>query len=372
MEKIYLSPPCLNGKEWDFVKDALNSNWVAPLGPHVEAFEKELAAICNRQHAVAMNSGTSAIHIALILEDTKPNDLVFCSSLTFIGSANPILYLGAKPVFIDCDKETWNMCPESLEKALEWSKKQNQLPKAVIAVDLLGNSCDYLKISEICNRYGVPLIEDAAEALGATYNDKACGSFGKYGILSFNGNKIITSSGGGALLVNDEKLAQKSKFLITQARDPEAWYEHSVVGYNYRLSNICAAIGRAQLTDLSTRVSGRRQIFNSYQKLLSLDGNIFQQETKGSLSNRWLSAFVTERSDVLKVIKALNALQIEARHMWKPLHSQPLFKDSPFFSLKEKDNSSEIFNKGICLPSSHLLKPQLLEKIVKEVKSLLD
>lgn len=371
MEKIYLSPPCLNGKEWEFVKDALDSNWVAPLGPHVEAFEKELAKECQMPFAVAMNSGTSAIHIALILDNTKPGDYVFCSSLTFIGSANPILYVGAEPVFIDCEPNTWNMCPVALEKAFEWAKKKNKLPKAVISVDLLGNSCDYSRISEICDRYKVPLIEDAAEALGASYKGKSCGSFGKFGILSFNGNKIITSSGGGALLTNSEAQSQKTKFLITQARDPEAWYEHSQIGYNYRLSNICAAVGRAQLMDLKERAAGRRKIFEKYKNLLNQDGNFFQEETASSISNRWLSAFTTDRFDVKLAIKKLNSIQIEARHMWKPLHSQPLFKNTQFFKKDEIDNSTLVFEKGICLPSSHLLEDSKIEMIVGELKRII-
>jgi pyridoxal phosphate-dependent aminotransferase EpsN len=371
MNKIYLSPPNLNGKEWEFIKDALDSNWVAPLGPHVEAFEKELATLCQKPFAIAMNSGTSAIHIALILEDVKPEDFVFCSSLTFIGSANPIMYLGATPVFIDCDQSTWNMCPKALERAFDWAKKQNKLPKAVISVDLLGNPCDYDQILKICDHYQVPLIEDSAESLGASYHGKKCGSFGKYGILSFNGNKIITSSGGGALLVNDEALAQKTKFLITQARDPEAWYEHSIVGYNYRLSNICAALGRAQLTDLNERVAGRRKIFEWYQNHIEKDCVTFQQEQPNCHSNRWLTSFITKRTDAKEIIYKLNGMQIEARHMWKPLHTQPLFANCHYFSSEKKDIASEIFAKGVCLPSSQNLDSATLELIAKTVNGFL-
>jgi pyridoxal phosphate-dependent aminotransferase EpsN len=368
MSKVYLSAPCLNGKELALIKEALDSNWVSPLGPHVEAFEMELQEFTGAPYAITMNSGTSAIHIALILENVRPGDFVFCSSLTFIGSANPILYTGATPVFIDADPGTWNICPKALEKAFDWAKGQGKLPKAVIAVDLLGNPCDYNSILKICENYNVPLIEDSAESLGASYHSRMCGNFGKYGILSFNGNKIITSSGGGALLLHDQDLAKKAKFLITQARDPQAWYEHSEMGFNYRLSNICAAIGRAQLSDIVDRVKGRRTNFSLYQRKLNLNSNAYQVEETDAISNRWLSAALINQEMVIPLIQYLNSIEIEARHMWKPLHAQPLFKNSPFFAIDEnRDISTEIFRKGICLPSAQSLSEEIIAKICDEV-----
>lgn len=369
-DKIPLSIPHLNGNELQYVREALDSNWVAPLGPFVDRFEGELAKKIQRSHVIAMSSGTAAIHIALRLLDVKAGDTVFCQSLTFVATANPILYQGATPVFIDSNPDDWNISVPALRRALAAAKAQGRLPKAVIAVDLFGQPADYDQIVPLCKEYAVPLIEDAAEALGSTYKGKPCGSFGDFGILSFNGNKIITTSGGGALGVNDPALAKKAKFLITQARDAETWYEHSEAGYNYRMSNILAAIGCAQLETLAQRVEARRQISLAYAKAFAGAPLQMMPALDGRMSNNWLSAAVLTgaRADgktANELIHSMLKEGIELRHIWKPLHLQPLFKDAKYYP-HDHDVAAHLFANGMCLPSwSGMLEKSQLQAITK-------
>lgn len=368
-KRIYLSPPHMTGKEMKYIQEAFESNWIAPLGPHVDAFEKEVAAYAGVKGALALSSGTAAMHLGLKLLDVGPGDTVFCSSLTFSASANPILYQGATPVFIDSDRETWNMSPAALKRAFEQAKKTGTLPKAVIVVDLYGQSADYDPLLEICNFYGVPVLEDAAEALGATYGQKKCGAFGKLGVFSFNGNKIITTSGGGMLVSDDLEMLSKARFWATQARDPAPHYQHSEIGYNYRLSNLLAAVGRAQLTALEDRVSARRKIFETYRHALSdLPGISFMAEALFGKSNRWLTVMLIDPetgvtpADIMDVLSKEN---IESRPVWKPMHLQPVFQRYAFFSREEKGSiSDDLFTSGICLPSGSNLAMDEQKKII--------
>ncbi|QNG58487.1 aminotransferase class I/II-fold pyridoxal phosphate-dependent enzyme [Bacillus sp. PAMC26568] len=356
-KRIYLSPPHMSGREQKYINQAFESNWIAPLGPNVDAFEKEMADYLGAKSAVALSSGTAAIHLALKLLEVKKGDYVFCSTLTFVASANPILYEGAIPVFIDSEPDTWNMSPEALTQALIDAEKRNQLPKAIIVVNLYGQSAKMDEITAICDLYAVPIIEDAAESLGSTYKGKNSGTFGKFGIFSFNGNKIITTSGGGMLISDEAELLEKARFLATQARDTAPYYEHSETGYNYRLSNILAGIGRGQLEILDDRVRSRREIFEFYKEQLSeLPGVHLMPELAETKSNRWLTAITINEEEIGKnaaaLIQLLEKENIEARHIWKPLHMQPLFSDVLFYPYSEKQIvSEELFNSGICLPS---------------------
>ncbi|PLR68728.1 aminotransferase class I/II-fold pyridoxal phosphate-dependent enzyme [Bacillus sp. UMB0893] len=356
-KRIYLSPPHMSGREQKYINQAFESNWIAPLGPNVDAFEKEMADYVGAKSAVALSSGTAAIHLALKLLEVKKGDYVFCSTLTFVASANPILYEGAIPVFIDSEPDTWNMSPEALTQALIDAEKRNQLPKAIIVVNLYGQSAKMDEITAICDFYAVPIIEDAAESLGSTYKGKNSGTFGKFGIFSFNGNKIITTSGGGMLISDEAELLEKARFLATQARDTAPYYEHSETGYNYRLSNILAGIGRGQLEVLDDRVRSRREIFEFYKEQLSeLPGVHLMPELAETKSNRWLTAITINEEEFGKnaaaLIQLLEKENIEARHIWKPLHMQPLFSDALFYPHSEKQIvSEELFNRGICLPS---------------------
>jgi pyridoxal phosphate-dependent aminotransferase EpsN len=361
--RIYLSAPHMSGIELKYIQEALESNWVAPLGPHVDAFEQELAAYLGIQGAVAVNSGTSAIHLALRLLGVERGDRVFCSSLTFVASANPILYAGAVPVFIDSEPDTWNMSPQALARAFEDAEQEGQLPKAVIVVHLYGQPARMSEILSLCEQYGVPVVEDAAESLGSTYQGKQSGTLGKFGIFSFNGNKIITTSGGGMLVSDDADALQTARFLAAQARDPAIHYQHSVVGYNYRMSNILAAIGRAQLRVLDNRVEWRRAIFNRYvQELSDLPGISFMPELEHTRSNRWLTVMLVDESEagcsVSGLLNALARANIEARPVWKPLHLQPLFQGTRYYphhpdppDQRERSVSDYLFRTGICLPS---------------------
>lgn len=356
-KRIYLSSPHLSGKEQEYIKEALDTNWVAPLGPNVDAFEREVSSLIGSEGAVAVSSGTAAIHLALSLLNIKKGDTVFCSSLTFVASANPILYQQATPVFIDSEKETWNMSPEALDKALKDAANIGQLPKAVIVVNLYGQSAKMEEILRLCQQYDIPVIEDAAESLGSTYKGKASGTLGAFGIYSFNGNKIITTSGGGMIVSNDTKLLEKARFLATQARDPAPYYQHSLVGFNYRMSNILAGIGRAQLEVLAERVLARRLIYSRYFEALScLPGFYFMPELNGTCSNRWLTALIIDDKEagvsVKGLLKNLANENIEGRHVWKPLHLQPLFKEAHYYPHNSDESVSEyLFNHGICLPS---------------------
>ena len=347
----------MGGTEQKYIQEAFDTNWIAPLGSNVNGFEQELANYVSVKAASATSAGTAAIHLALDLVGVRAGDMVFCSTLTFIASANPILYLGAKPVFIDSEITTWNMSPQALERAFVDAKVNGQLPKAVIIVNLYGQSARMDELMAICDTYGVPVIEDAAESLGSTYKGKRSGTFGKFGIYSFNGNKIITTSGGGMLVSNDEDLIERSRFLATQARDASKHYQHSVVGYNYRMSNVVAGIGRGQLEVLDNRIAQKRAIFNRYEEAFrQVDGIQMMPELEGTFSNRWLSTMTIDpnliQATPYEIIDALNDANIEARPVWKPLHMQPLFADCPFYAHEENNVVSEdLFATGICLPS---------------------
>ena len=349
--RIFLSSPHMSteGYELEYIHDAFQKNWIAPLGENVTAFENAMADYLGGTCPVALSSGTAALHLSMILSGVKAGDLVFCQSMTFSASANPIAYLGATPVFIDSERETWNMDPVALERAIEI----HGIPKAVVMVHLYGTPARMNEIVSICAKYGITLIEDAAEALGSTYDNRPCGSLGEYGVLSFNGNKIITTSGGGMLLCSNEQKAAMALKLATQAREPFPWYQHEMIGYNYRLSNICAGIGRGQMKVLSQRVARKREIFHRYQENLKGLPVQFQQELEGSVANRWLTAIVLDENCGIapgEIIAALGEANIESRHLWKPLHSQPVFANSPYVTAGEVSVCDDFFARGLCLP----------------------
>ena len=363
-KKIYLSPPHLNGEEIDFIKDAIDSNWIAPLGPHVDAFESEVADYVGVKQAAALSSGTAALHLALEMLGVQKGDHVFCSDLTFVASANAIRYLNAIPVFIDAEPTSWNMSPSALEKAFE-----SVLPKAVIVTDIYGQSADYKLIAEICDKHQTPIIEDAAESLGAEYNRKKCGSFGEMAILSFNGNKIITTSGGGMLLTDRSEFVLEAKKLSTQSREEALHYEHAQVGYNYRLSNILAALGRAQLKSLDQYVEKRREIFNYYyNNLKNVEGIRFMPEIENGKSTRWLSVVLMENINhdkIEDIIRSFSEENIEVRPIWKPMHLQPVFEDASFYYNGQKPISASLFEHGLCLPSGSDLSKNDLNRIIE-------
>lgn len=369
-DKIWLSSPHLSAKESVYVQDALESNWVAPLGPYVNKMEHELAKITQTTSAALLSSGTAAIHLALRLLNISQGDYVICQSFTFSGSANPILYEKAIPVFIDSELETWNMCPNALAHALEELSKKRIIPKAIIIVHLYGMPAKMREIKAIAKQYNIPIIEDAAEAIGATYFGKPCGGLTHIGILSFNGNKLITTSGGGALLSNNDSLVARARFLASQAKEPLAHYEHKELGFNYRLSNISAAIGVAQLEVLEERVAARRQNFENYKKGLSGINEItFLEEKEGFYSNRWLTCILLgEKSKVspAQIIKALEEENIESRPLWKPMHLQPIFKDSLYFGKTVAEN---LFENGLCLASGSNLTEENLNRVITHIKS---
>jgi len=369
--RIYLSPPHMSGNELKYIQEAFETNWIAPLGPNVEAFEKELAAYVGVAGAVALSSGTAALHLALKLLGVRQGDTVFCSSLTFVASANPILYLGATPVFIDSEPSSWNMSPQALARALSDAEKSGKLPKAVIVVNLYGQSADMDPILTLCNKYEIPVIEDAAESLGATYKNKQSGTLGKYGIYSFNGNKIITTSGGGMLVSNDTDALEKARFWATQARDPAIHYQHSEVGYNYRLSNILAGIGRGQLRVLEDRIRARREVFDRYFNRLSLVNGIeFMPEADFGRSTRWLTSFTIDKEKTgvssSDLIRELTSRNIEARPVWKPLHLQPLFHNCEYYPHLETESISErLFYNGVCIPSGSNLTKEEQNQVIE-------
>lgn len=374
MEKtrIWLSSPHMSGLEEEYVADAFATNWVAPLGPHVDAFEREFAEAVGARHAAALSSGTAAIHLALILAGVGPGDEVLVSTLTFSASVNPILYQGARPVFIDAERRSWNLDPALLAEELRRRARAGRLPKAVVAVHLYGQSADLDPILAACREHGVPLIEDAAEALGASYRGRAPGTLGTTGVYSFNGNKIITTSGGGMLVSDDEALIARARKLATQARDPAPHYEHSTVGYNYRLSNVLAAIGRGQLRVLEDRVRARRRNFELYREALGdLPGIEFMPEAEWGRHNRWLTtltidpdAFGADRETVRLALEAENA---EARPVWKPMHLQPVFAEFPAVGGAVAE---ELFERGLCLPSGSNLAPADLERVVETIRGV--
>ncbi|MFO8073405.1 MAG: aminotransferase class I/II-fold pyridoxal phosphate-dependent enzyme [Polyangia bacterium] len=365
MTRIYLSPPHMTGAERKLVEEAFDTNWIAPLGPHVTAFEAEMCARLGVGHACALSSGTGGIHLGLVMLGVERGDEVWCSSLTFSASANAITYVGATPVFVDSERESWNIDPALLAEELERAGRRGRLPRAVIAVDLYGQCANYDPIVEACARWEVPLIEDAAEALGATYKGRCAGNFGQMAILSFNGNKIITTGGGGMLVSDDERYTKKALFLATQARDPAPHYQHSEIGYNYRMSNVLAAIGRGQLETLDEKVAARRRNFDFYaERLGGLPGVSFMPEPDWSGSNRWLTCLTIDESALgasrEDVRTHLEALEIEARPVWKPMHIQPVFEDCRALG---GEVAEDLFERGLCLPSGSSLDDRDLERV---------
>jgi pyridoxal phosphate-dependent aminotransferase EpsN len=362
----------MSGEEETLVHDAFQSNWVAPLGPHVDAFEQEFAAVVGSPHAVALSSGTAALHLAMILVGVNPGDEVLVSTLTFSASVNPIRYIGATPVFLDSEEGSWNLDPELLECALRDRARAGRRTAAVVAVHLYGQSADLDPIMEVCARYGVPLVEDAAEALGATYHGRHPGTFGRIGIFSFNGNKVITTSGGGMLVTSDEALARRARKLATQARDPAPHYEHSEIGYNYRLSNILAAIGRGQLRVLESRVQARRRNFERYSLALgSVPGITFQPEAAWGRHSRWLTCVLIDPAefgaDREKLRTSLEAQDIEARPLWKPMHLQPVFADCQVIG---GTVAERLFDRGLCLPSGSSLTDEDHARVVEAIAAI--
>jgi dTDP-4-amino-4,6-dideoxygalactose transaminase len=373
---ILLSTPHLGDEEQKFVKDAFDSNWIAPLGPQVERFERELAEYSGNAHVAALSSGTAALHLGLILLGVKDGDRVYCSSFTFAASANPIRYQRAEPVFIDSDPDTWNMSPAALERALAADKARGTLPRAIVIADLYGQSADMDPLLALCDAYSVPVLEDAAESLGAKYKGRMSGSFGRISIFSFNGNKIITTSGGGALCSADEDLVSRARFLATQAREPAVHYEHSEIGYNYRLSNVLAGIGRGQLRVIDDRIRRRRAIFSLYREgLQGLNGIDWMPEPDGFFSTRWLSALLLGRRagvNSRRVLEGLRVVGIEGRPLWKPMHRQPVFAGCDYFPHSPDHSvSDELFDGGLCLPSGSNLTDVEIERVIAQLRFLL-
>ena len=368
--KIWLSSPHMGGNEQKFVQEAFDTNWVAPLGPNVTGFENDLEAYLGGQvHVGALSSGTAALHIALILLNVQRGDEVICQSMTFSASANPIVYQGATPVFVDSEKDTWNICPIALEEAIVDRIAKGKKPKAIIAVHLYGMPFKADIIRTIADKYGIPIVEDSAEALGSSYKGQKCGTFGDISILSFNGNKIITTSGGGAIVTKTKEQKDKAVFLSTQARDNAPHYQHSEIGYNYRMSNICAGIGRGQMEVLDKHIALRRAMHNFYLEVFdTVEGiTVFNEPSADYYSNHWLSAIVVHpelcngktREDLRLALEAQN---IESRPLWKPMHLQPVFSDSPYYGTTV---SQDLFENGLCLPSGSNLSDDDREKIKK-------
>lgn len=366
--KIWLSSPHMSGNEEQFIKEAFNSNWIAPLGPNVNGFENDLESyLGHKAHVAALTTGTAAIHLALVLLNIKAEDEVICQTKTFAASINPVRYLGAKPVFVDSEKETWNMCPELLEEAIIDRIKKGIKPKAIIVINLYGMPYKVKEIHNIAKKYDIPVVEDSAEALGSSYNNKKCGTFGNLSVLSFNGNKIITTSGGGALVSNSKETKEKTIYLATQAKEFGLEYSHKTIGYNYRMSNILAGIGRGQMQVLDSYVALRRNNYNYYLKHLGTIKEIcFLNEPDGFFSNRWLTCIVLKtnkmRDDILHLLARNN---IEARPSWKPMHLQPVFTEFPKYL---NGVSEDLHKKAICLPSGSNLTKIDLNKVIKHIK----
>ena len=368
--RIYLSPPHMGPQERELLMEAFDSNWIAPLGPHVDAFEREVAEFAGTAGAAALSSGTAAIHLALILLDIGPGDQVMAPTLTFSATINPIRYVGAEPVFIDSERSTWNIDPNIVEEELRAAADKNALPKALITVDLYGQCADYAAIESLCERYEIPLIEDAAEALGASHGKRMAGSFGRFGIFSFNGNKIITTSGGGMLLSDSTEMLERARFLATQARDDAPHYQHSSIGYNYRLSNLLAAVGRGQLQQLPERIKMRRRHRDYYEHALAdLPGVRFMPLDSRGESNYWLTCLLIDEATFgvsrETVREKMEAGNIEARPVWKPMHLQPVFAGHRFRGGRIAETC---FEQGLCLPSGSSLTEGDLAYIVDTFK----
>jgi len=373
-ERIWLSSPHMSGREQMYVAEAFDTNWVAPIGSNVDAFEKQVSQYTQVKHAAALSSGTSALHLALKLCGVEKGDFVVCQSLTFVATANAIMYEGGQPIFVDSEEETWGMDPELLEKAIIHCISLEKKPKAIIPVHLYGMPVKMREILAVAKKYKIPVIEDAAEALGSSIDGRMCGSLGDFGVISFNGNKIITTSGGGMLLSNNLRKIEKVKFWATQARDNAPHYQHSEVGYNYRMSNILAGIGRGQMEVLDERIDQRRANFEFYKNELGkIKGISFLKEQKGSLSNRWLTIIVVDpkytpngltREDIRLALEKQN---IESRPLWKPMHMQPLFEKSPYFG---KGIAMKLFKNGLCLPSGSNLSDAEKSRVVDVINGL--
>lgn len=369
-ERIWLSPPHMSGEEIKFVQEAFETNWIAPVGPHLEAFEKELSDYVGVEHCAVLSSGTAAIHLALIVLGVHQDDEVICSSFTFSGSCNPVIYVGATPVFVDSERDTWNMDPVLLEEAIQDRKKiTGKLPKAIIVVHLYGMPAKMNEIVSIAMKYKIPIIEDAAEAIGSSYHGKKLGSLGDIGIFSFNGNKIITTSGGGALVSSNKDWIDKAKFLATQARDKAPHYEHSAIGYNYRLSNVSAGIGRGQLRVLEQRVRKRRSNFEFYKTSMAGSKEIrFTDELRGSYSNRWLTTVLLRSFEVRETVRlSFEAENIESRPLWKPMHLQPVFRGFPHYL---NGISEQMFWVGLCLPSGSQMDNIQLQRVCEVLNKI--
>ena len=372
--RLFLSPPHMGGREQDYVRQAFESNYIAPLGPMVDAFEREFSGIAGIPHCLALSSGTSATHLALRHLGLGPGDTVMASTLTFIGSVTPVTFQGASPVFIDCDDSSWNMDPALLEQALEEAARRGRLPKAVIPTDLYGQPCDLPRIQALCERHGVPVVCDSAEAVGASYRGRHAGFDAWASVYSFNGNKILTTSGGGMLASHDKGLIDHARKLSQQARDAAPWYEHTEIGFNYRMSNISAAIGRGQLEVLEERVRRRREIFEGYRERLgSLPGISFMPEPAGCRSNRWLTVVLIDPAafgaDTHAVREALEAENIEARPLWKPMHLQPVFRGCAWWKGRNAV-SEELFARGLCLPSGTAMADADLDRVCGVVRGV--
>ncbi|RSM72282.1 pyridoxal phosphate-dependent aminotransferase [Actinoplanes sp. ATCC 53533] len=370
--RIYLSPPDVGDVERKLLLDAFDSNWVAPVGPDLDAFEAQVAELVGVRHAVALSSGTAALHLALIAAGVRRGDTVLVPSFTFAASVNAVMYLGARPVFLDCTADTWNVDPRLVAEELRQRADRGQLPRAVIAVDMYGQCADYEPLLVACDRYGVALIEDAAEALGASYRGRPAGSFGLAGVLSFNGNKIITTGGGGMLVTDDGRVATQARYLATQAREPVAHYEHRAVGYNYRLSNLLAAVGRGQVQRLDELIAARRRNTHYYRAALGdLPGLTFMPVAEYGVPNWWLTCLLVDAetfgADRDRIIEHLGRHDIEARATWKPMHLQPVFRDCV---VRGGMVSADLFRRGLCLPSGSALTDHDRERVVAAVRAV--
>ena len=370
-DRIFLASPHMGGKEQEYIQKAFQSNWIAPLGENVDGFEREIAEYVGIGHAVALSSGTAAIHMALRALEVTNGDIVFCSSLTFAASVNPVIYQGAVPVFIDSEYQSWTMDPKALEKAF----LQYPAPKAVIVVNLYGQSADMDRILPICEAHGVPVIEDAAESLGATYHGKKSGTYGKLGVYSFNGNKIITTSGGGMLVSDNEEWIRRVRFWASQSKEPKRYYEHKELGYNYRMSNIAAAIGRGQLLVLEKRIRQKQAIYYRYQEGFSdIDEIEMMPLCEYGVSNCWLSCITLKTDSSVKplaIIETLEKENIESRPSWNPMHLQPYFKKYDFFTAQSDMSVAEdIFRRGVCLPSDTKMMPEQQQRVIDIIKGL--
>lgn len=369
-KQIFLSPPYQSGTELKYIKEVLESNYLAPVGEFINRFERSVCEYTGAKYAVALSSGTAAIHLALRVLGIENGDYVLASTFTFIGSVAPILYQNAIPIFIDSDYKSWNIDPNLLEHAIKDLTKKNIKPKALILTHLYGQPAKMDAIVEICNKYEIHLIEDAAEALGATYNRRYTGTFGKAGIFSFNGNKIITTSGGGMLVTDDEEFAKKVRFYSTQAKEDEIWYEHKEYGYNYRMSNLLAAVGLSQMETIEFRVNKRREIFETYKKYLSnIEGIDFMPEIKGAKGNRWLTTLVFKDRDPFYIVNKMKEFNIETRPLWKPMHLQPVFKGYLAYT---NGVSEDLFERGICLPSGTELMEHHILEITTRIKKVIN